>query len=211
MSADAQPVRDAHTHCALFCDESDKLLAADLGLDTVFVYRVDYRTGTLTELEQARATFPQDSGPRNSIGHPQKSGLYYVLCERSSEIYTVKFGAKPQILQCVSTIPQLPAVKNFAATMRISCDGKFLYASNRGFDSIALFEIRTDGLLQPVDIIKLNGSWPRDFCLFDDFVVVAYQNSDRLEVFSIDSKTGLLHARNVTAEAVAPVCVCPVR
>jgi len=210
LSAEERPARDAHAHFVLFCDESDKLLATDLGLDTVFVYRIDPRTGVLSELEQARASFPQGSGPRHLVSHPGKSDLFYVLCEQSSEIYTLEFGVRAKVLQCVSTVPPPTAVQNFAAAIRISLDGKFLYASNRGFDSIAVYNIRTDGLLQLVDIIKLNGSWPRDFCLFDDFAVVAYQKSDRLEVFAIDSNTGLLHERNITAEAVTPVCVCPV-
>lgn len=202
--------RPAHAHFVMFSDETDKLLAADLGLDKVFVYQIDPRTGSLHELESERISLPQGSGPRHIAVNPQKQHLLYVICEFSSQVYVVKTGAEPQILQCISTLPEQCAVQSFAAAVKLSGDGRFLYASNRGFNSIAVFETDAHGLLKPAGIVDLQGDYPRDFDLFDDFAVVAYQKSNWLEVFQVDQKTGLFQETKITAEALAPVCVCSI-
>ena len=209
-----QPGREdvqAHAHYVMFLDESDRLLAADLGLDKVFVYRVDHQKQSLTEVEDEGISFPQGSGPRHLVRHPGRSDLLYVVCELSSQVYTVRIGENPQILQCLSTLPENCDAQNSTAAIKMSRDGRFLYASNRGYDGIAVFRVGDAGTLQVAGIVKTRGICPRDFDLFDSFAVVAYQDSGALEVFEIDADTGLLKETGITAEAAAPVCVCPLR
>ena len=198
-------------HYVLFCEEyPGKLLVADLGLDKVFTYQADLKTGKLNEILNEGISLPKGSGPRHLVRHPKKSDLVYVISEYSADIHVLKTGVEPQILQSISALPENCAIENTAAAIRISADGKFLYSSNRGFDSIAVFQVDQDGLLSLVDIKKVSGSCTRDFCLFDDFAVVAYQESDLLEVFKIDADTGMLNETGIKAEMISPICICPV-
>ena len=199
-----------HAHYTVFYEESDRLLVVDLGIDKIFVYCADCQTGKLTELENEGVLLPKGSGPRHLARHPQKNDLAYVIGEYSSHVYVIKTGANPQVLQNLSALPEGCQAESFGAAVRLSSDGKFLYTSNRGIDSIAVFRIKEDGLLCPVGIVSVKGSFPRDFYMFGDFAVVAYQKSNSLEVFAIDSNTGLLHETGITAKAVSPVCICPV-
>ena len=198
-------------HYVMFCKESpDKFLVADLGLDKVFAYQANLKTGELNEILSEGISLPKGSGPRHLVRHPNKSDLVYVISEYSADIHVLKIGAEPQVLQSISALSENCTTENSAAAIRISTDSKFLYSSNRGFDSIAVFQVDEDGLLSLVDIKKLSGSWPRDFCLFGDFAVVAYQKSDLLEVFKIDAETGMLSETGIKAEMISPICICPV-
>jgi len=200
----------SYAHSVLFIPESKKLLAANLGLDKLFVYTVDHKSGKLTELEQESISFPKGSGPRHMVRNPLKSDLLYVLCELSSQVYTVKIDAPLQVIQCISTLPENCCDENSSAAIKVSQDGRFIYASNRGFDSIAVYHVEENGQLKLSGVVKTGGSCPRDFELFDDHAVVAYQRSDLLEVFKIDKTSGLFKETGVTTEATAPVCVCSV-
>jgi len=199
-----------HAHYVCFYEDIDRLLAVDLGLDKVFVYGADLQTGRLFELEKEEILLPKGSGPRHLIRHPNKSDFAYVICEYSSQVYTIKVANNPQVIQCVSTLPEDCMTESFAAAIRLSPDGKFLYASNRGFDSIAVFSIKENGLLDLMRIVPVKGQYPRDLYIFGDFAIIVYQKSDLLEVFAVDRKTGLLLETGISANTTSPVCICPV-
>jgi 6-phosphogluconolactonase len=136
------------------------------------------------------------SGPRHGIFHP--SGAYaYVLNELASTVDVFKFldnGPAFKKIQNISALPKGRKVDSIAAAIRISPDGKFLYASNRGHDSIAVFKILKTGLLEFIEAVPSGGKSPRDFNLdpAGDFLLALHQSSDNLVVFKVNHKTGLL-------------------
>jgi 6-phosphogluconolactonase len=150
------------------------------------------------------------AGPRHGIFHP--SGEYaYFINELDSTVDALKVtpsaAACFERIQTISVLPANPGTGNTGAAIKCSPDGRFLYTSNRGYDSIAVCRILGTGLLELADIVPSGGAKPRD-CAIDpsgQFLVVCHQDSDNLAVFSIDPRTGLLRQKG---EYPAPSGVC---
>src|SRR5258708_2379562 len=198
-----------HAHSLNPSPDNRFAVGADLGLDKLFVFKFDAASGTLTE-----STTWQDgpaSGPRHFAFHP-KGKFAYVTNELSSTVVALSFDAQKGELRELQTLSTLPADfkgENSTADVQVHPSGKFLYDSNRGADSIAVFKIGGKGTLTAVDNTPTQGKTPRGFGIdpTGSFLIAANQKSDSIVVFRIDKSTGRLTATGQTLEAGSPVCV----
>ena len=153
------------------------------------------------------------SGPRHFAFHP--TGRFaYVINEISSTVTAFTYDKARGVLtevQTISTLPQdFTGNNNSTAEVQVHPSGKFLYGSNRGHNSIAVFRIDTrKGTLTPVGHVPTQGNVPRNFGVEPggSWLIAANQNSDNIVVFRIDGKTGILTRTGQSLEVGAPVCV----
>jgi len=180
-------------HCVRFDPNGHFLYAVDLGIDQIISYPV--LNGEVGKAVSSIAMDPGD-GPRHFIFHPSLN-LAFVVNELGSSVVSMKIDHKTGKLARIdkaSTLPNDFTGKNYCADIHITSNGKFLYASNRGHQSIAIFEVSEDGKLRRIGIESVHGEWPRNFTLSPDekHLLVANQNSDNITVFNINQETGLL-------------------
>lgn len=182
----------ARAHCAQPVPGTDLFLCADLGTDTVHAYRlVD---GHIEELN--RRKMRHGSGPRHVCVHPNGK-LFYLVDELDSAISVMTLDTatgEMDVLQRVSALPDFCTDVSWAAAIRLSPDGRFLYASNRGYDSIAVFRLCDAGKrLESVGWLTEGLSLPRDFC-FDktgDFLIATNMKTSTLTLCRVDRETGM--------------------
>lgn len=197
-----------HAHCAKFY--KDKFMyTVDLGLDEVASYSID-SSGDLGQKKTALKTDDGD-GPRHLIVHPTKN-VSYVINELSNSILVSEIdqgSGRFNRIQKISTLPQGFDGESFCADIHITKNGKFLYASNRGHNSIAIFSVDDAGKLTFLDTESVRGDWPRNFIVSPDdkFLLVANQKSDNIVVFSINQETGLLVLTEHELKISMPVCL----
>jgi len=185
----------AHAH-AIVLDPAERFaLAADLGADRIFVYRYGAASGTLEPNDPGAAPLDPGSGPRHLAWHA--SGEYlYAIDELRSTVTALRYDAKRGVLEPFQTITTLPAGfsgKNKAAEIAVSPDGRFLYASNRGDDSLAMFGIdAASGALVPAGRFPTGGRSPRHFAIDPSgrWLLAANQDSDSITLFRLDAATG---------------------
>lgn len=183
-----------HTHYINVTPDKKYLVVCDLGTDGVYTYAVSDE-GKLTEVNRFNAA--PGTGPRHIVFSPDGAKAY-LFGELSSEVVVLNYDSENGSFEHVQTVPTIPAEHtdfNSGAAIRISKDGKFVYASNRGHDSIAVFAVSpTDGTLQHVETVATEGHFPRDFDLdpTNQFVLVGHQESDNLTLFERNSETGKL-------------------
>ena len=187
--------RDPHAHQVLTDPSGRWVLAVDLGADSVFVYRLNLNTGKLTVRQQLR--LPTGAGPRHLAFHPH--GRYvYIVGELRSEITVVAWDPAGGHLtpgQVVATVGPDAPTPNFPAEVAVTRDGRFVYASNRGENSIATFTVHDRGArISLVDTTSCGGNWPRHFTLSQDehWVYVANQRSNSVTRLPRDPVTGRL-------------------
>jgi len=172
--------------------------AVDLGMDQVVIYRLDATTGRLTPGRPAHTTTEPGGGPRHLAFHP--NGRYaYVNLEITSRVAAYRVDAATGALQGFQVVSSLPpgviVEGNSTAEIMVHPNGRFLYVSNRGHDSIAVFAISPeDGSLRFIEATPTGGRQPRHFSLSPDarFLVAANQNSGNVTVFRIDAERGTL-------------------
>lgn len=190
----------AHVHFSMECE--GELLACDLGQDAVFRY--ENRSGRMAEL--GRVPFPPGAGPRHLAASPLLPGRLYCVSELSSQVFALTHEKNGwQISQAVSMLPEDFAGENTAAAIHLTADARFLLASNRGHDSIAVFPVSPEGALgQPV--ISSCVAQPRDFLVCGDHVLVGSQRDSLIRAYRLDRATGVLADTGYQAEAARPVC-----
>jgi 6-phosphogluconolactonase len=201
-----------HAH-GIYVDSANRYaFVADLGLDKVLIYRFDASKGTLAASDPPSASVKPGAGPRHFAFHP--SGRFaYVINELDSTVTAFAYEAKNGILKTIQSITTLPADfsgRNYPAEIEVHPSGRFLYGSNRGHDSIAVFAIdNKTGMLNPVEYQPTQGKNPRNFGIdpAGHYLLAANQGSDSIVVFRIDSQTGKLTPSGQTVELAAPVCV----
>jgi 6-phosphogluconolactonase len=181
-----------HVHSVKFY-KNNFLYAVDLGIDKVMSYPIE--NGVLGKGEVALNTSEGD-GLRHVAFHPSNN-IVYLISEFTNAIIIATIDAESGVLttiQKVSSLPDNYAKESFAADIHISNDGRFLYASNRGHNSIAVFSIATNGTLTFINHTDTMGSWPRNFALSKDnkFLLVANQHGNNVTVFKRDEKLGTL-------------------
>ncbi|MDN6626646.1 MAG: lactonase family protein [Pisciglobus halotolerans] len=197
-----------HAHYFDLTPDKKYVLACDLGNDTLYTYSVN-QEGKLTKVTTTDVA--PGTGPRHLVFAPNENKVY-LFGELSSEVIALDYDNESgslEAFQTVSTIPADHTSFNGGAAIRISDDGKFLYASNRGHDSIAVFAVsEEDGTLTLIEYVPTEGAIPRDFDLnsTDQFLVVAHQDSDNLTLFERDSDTGKL--KLLEKDVYAPEAVC---
>ncbi|HVN81577.1 MAG TPA: lactonase family protein [Terriglobia bacterium] len=210
--SDPQRQEGPHAH-SINLDAANRFaVAADLGLDKLLVYRFDATKGTLSPNDPPYTSLRPKSGPRHFAFHPQGK-FAYVINEMASTITAFSYDAEHGVLKELQTVTTLPngfSGENSTAEVQVHPSGKFLYGSNRGHDSIAVFKINGEkGTLQLIEIQPTRGKEPRNFGIdpSGSFLLAANQNSGNIVVFRIDSKTGRLSATGNSVDVNSPVCV----
>jgi 6-phosphogluconolactonase len=202
-----------HAHSFLFDREGRRGFACDLGTDRVMIYDVDPKAAEpLRPAPEPFISLKPGSGPRHGVFHPSGAFAYY-LSEMASTVDVLSYngGSPDRPLSPLMTVPALPEGNTIASTasaVRISGDGKFLYTSNRGHDSITLFRIQKKGTLQWAAAFPSGGRTPRDFNLDPEgnFLLALHQNSDNLVIFRINPRTGALKKER-EYPVPSPVCL----
>ena len=188
---------------------------SDLGLDRVLFYKFDAEGGRLSNPDPSQpdafsSALPPGSGPRHvAFSHDGK--FMYVLGELQSTVTTFanEAGEKYRALQTVSALPAAFSRRNDAAEIALHPSGKFIYTSNRGLDSIAVFHVEGSGLLRLAANVRTGGKEPRHFSIdpSGNYLLAENQLSDTIVTFRIDQKTGALTPTGATLEVPSPVCV----
>jgi 6-phosphogluconolactonase len=185
-----------HTHAHMVhADPSGKfVMSSDLGMDRIFVWKFDVESGKLSPNDPASVTFPPGDGPRHFIFHPN-GRWFYSLQEEASTLVSFDYDAAAGRLaekQTISSLPKGFAGTNFTSEIRISPDGRFVYAGNRLHDSIAYFSIGKTGTLTFGGEAWTRGDYPRSFTIdpTGNFLYSCNQRGDAVTTFRIDRKTG---------------------
>ncbi|MFD7156852.1 lactonase family protein [Kribbella sp. NPDC059898] len=197
-----------HAHQIAFDVEGTYVFDVDLGSDTVY-------SSTLTpdgQLEEVdRLHIHPGAGPRHLVFHPA-GGAAYVINELDSTLTVCSYAnGKLQTVQTASTRPADSPGENYPAELLISSDGRFLYGSNRGDNTVAVFAVADDGLsVELVQTISSGGNWPRHLAFSNDGTVLyaANEQSDQIATFTIDD--GRLTAQGEPVSWPRPVCILPI-
>lgn len=166
------------------------LYVCDLGLDSIICYKLNDKTGKL-ENTGKNLSFPEGTGPRHFAvcdAHPK---FLYAVGELTGEVTVFKNdGNFYEAVQRVSSLSEDFEGENTAAAIKFSRNGKLLFVSNRGSDSITSFAVQEDGKLKKTDIVSCGGKGPRDFSVFGELLVVANQYSHNLALIKYSEETG---------------------
>jgi 6-phosphogluconolactonase len=203
-----------HAHSLNPSPDNRFAIGADLGLDKLFIFKFDAASGSLAPNEPlpfASWQLKAGDGPRHFAFHP-KAKFAYVTNEMSSTVVAFSFNERIgelRELQRISTLPTDFKGETTTADVQVHPSGKFLYDSNRGADSIAVFKIDRKGMLTVADNTPTQGKTPRGFGIDPTgrFLIAANQKSDTVVVFRIDKSTGKLTPTGQTIEIGSPVCV----
>lgn len=212
FSVNKQRQAGPHAHWIDMDPGSKFVLACDLGLDKLLVYKLDQAQGTLAANDPPFATVTLGSGPRHLAFHP--NGVFaYLINEMSNTVTAIAFHPQRGALKEFQTVRTLPADftgRSSTAEIEVHPSGKFLYGSNRGHDSLAVFAIdQGTGKLTLVEHQPTQGKNPRNFAIDPSgrWLLAANQDSDSVVVFSLDPETGRLKALGQSIEVGKPVCV----
>ncbi len=195
----------SHVHSAQFTDTD--LYVADLGKNSVFLYR--FNNGVYNEVTSSIVPFQPNSGPRH-FATTSDGAFIYIINELSSTISIAKkFNDTFILVDTISTLEDGFNEKSYCADIHLSADERFVYGSNRGENSIAVFKRHPiDGTLKKIQSISVHGDWPRNFTLdpSGNFILVANQKSNNIAVFSINKTSGKLTFLH-DIEIASPVCL----
>ena len=201
-----------HAHCVMASPDNRFVVVSDLGIDRLMVYRFDPASGQLAPADTPHLDLAPGAGPRHFVFHP--AGRFaYVINELDSTIAALGFDGAAGHFSVLQTVPALPADfrgESHCADLQITPDGRFLYGSNRGHDSLAIHAVdAATGRLTLVGHQSTLGRTPRNFAIdpAGRFVLAANQNSDSVVVFRIDAATGNLAATGAPAAVGTPMCV----
>lgn len=199
-----------HAHCAVFDNNGRYVVVADLGCDKLFIYRVD-PSGKLMANDPASVDTAKGAGPRHFAFHPNGQ-LGFCMNELDSTITSYRYEPvgllKP--IESKSMLPDDFKGSNTTAEVRVHPNGRFVYGSNRGHDSIAVFAIDPEtGMLTPRGHTSTQGKTPRNFNIdpLGRFLLAANQDSGSVVAFRINPEDGSLTSTGSSVAITAPVCV----
>jgi 6-phosphogluconolactonase len=201
-----------HAHCTVMDPTNTYLFAADLGIDKIMSYRLDFERKQLITNNTPYLEMPPGSGPRHLRFH-QNGRFAYIINELNSSITALNYDEREgafEIIETVSTLPQDYQGESYCAELCIAPEGNFLYGSNRGHDSLAIFAIdEMNGRLSLVAHQSTYGLNPRNFAIDPNgtFLLVANQDSDNIVTFRINHKTGVLDFIGEKTGVSKPVCL----
>ncbi len=207
----AKEPRGPHAHSINVDRDNRIVVAADAGVDKLFLYRLDPEHAKLTPHEPPFVPVKHGGGPRHFAFHP--SGKFaYTNLETTSEVIAFAYDPAKGMLSELESFSTLPTDTpgNSTAEIQVHPSGRFVYVSNRGHNSIALFAIDpATGRLTPLGHQSSGGKVPRNFCIdpSGQFLLAANQASDNVVVFRIDAQSGKLTPTGQSVEVGAPVCV----
>ena len=207
------PVRQAgpHAHCITFSPDNRFVFVCDLGIDKVLMYKFDAQHGKLIPNDPPFVSTKPGSGPRHMTFGPN-GRFAYLICEMASTVTTFAYNAKTGALKELQTLSCLPegfSGTNTAAEIAVEPSGKFLFASNRGDNSVAEFQIDAKrGTLQWVGEQSTGGKTPRFFAVSPSGknLVICNQDSDTIMACGLEAGSGKLMPVSLLTRAPAPVC-----
>ena len=210
-SVNPQRQEGPHAH-SINLDAANRIaVAADLGIDKLMVYRFDAGKGTLEPNASPAVRLARGSGPRHFAFAPNQRHAF-VINEMLSTLTSFRYHARAgefEEIQTVRTLPPGSDAWNSTAHVEVHPSGKFVYGSNRGHDSIAVFSVSRRGQMTLVEHEATQGKTPRNFGIDPSgrWLLAANQGTDSVVVFRIDPKTGALEPTGATVGVGAPVCV----
>ncbi len=197
-----------HAHSIKFSPFNNRVFSADLGTDQLNIFTLN--DNELVPFSQKSVKMKPGSGPRHFVFHPNEN-VIYVINELSSTITALKKQNEMwSEFQTISTLPAGFEGTSYCADIHISPDGQFLYGSNRGDNSIAVFAIdEKTNRLNSKGIVSVEGNWPRNFVLSSNgnFMLVANQKSGNITVFRINKESGMPLFTGNEIQLSAPVCL----
>lgn len=201
-----------HAHSINLSADNRFAYVADLGIDRIMIYRFDSQAGILAPSASDSAALTAGSGPRHFCIHP--SGKFaFCNSELTCEVNAFSRDAmsgRLTAIQSISTLPENYTGRKSTAECIVHPSGNFLYVSNRGHDSVAVYQInQNNGTLTMMEIPKSGGKEPRNFFITNDgkWLIAENQNSDNVIVFEIDQKNGRLTQQKSQITVGQPVCI----
>lgn len=203
--------KNTNAHCVIVSPDNQFAFVADLGIDKILIYRFHAATAKLTVHSPSSIDLPSESGPRHLTFHPNGK-LLYAINEKGNTVSAFSYDRETGVLsdlQIISTIPDSFEGKTYTADLKITPDGKFLYGTNRGHDSIASYRIEKDGKLTLIKIEPSLGKGPQNLAITPDgkHLFCANMPSNNVVVFKIDSRSGELTAVGEPVEIPKPSCI----
>ncbi|TAE54812.1 MAG: lactonase family protein [Bacteroidetes bacterium] len=209
-SVNAERQEKPHVHSINIAPNNRDVFVADLGTDKIMAYRLDSVSGTLSTGTPPFVKTADGAGPRHFAFHPGGKFAYAVLeLNATVTAYTYEAGSLTPV-QTTSTLPADYTGSNSCADIHVSPDGKFLYSSNRGHNSLAVFAIDAkSGKLTPKGHQSVLGKTPRNFAIDPSgkFLLVANQESDNIQIFRRNRRTGSLTYTGQETKVSMPVCL----
>ena len=201
---------EPHAHSAKFNASGKLLFVADLGIDELKIYQVGATVQPLTPNTQPFIKFAPGSGPRH-FEFSSDGNFIYVTNELSSTITVlIKYGGVWKEIQTIKTLPKDFKGENWCADIHLSANGQFVYASNRGHNSIVVYtRNQTSGRLENIQTCSSVGKWPRNFTIdpTGKFLLVANERTNEIAVLKVDGSTGKLTNSGIKVNIESPVCL----
>jgi 6-phosphogluconolactonase len=201
-----------HAHMVVPSPDGGFILAVDLGTDRLMAFRLDRERGTLSPADPPWTRLPPGTGPRHLAFHPHRP-FAYVINELQSTVTVCRYLAHQgtfEALQTISTLPDDFTGRNLGGEIMIAPSGRFVYASNRGHDSLVIYAVDPEtGQLSVVGHESTQGAGPRAFIIDSSgtLLLVANQDTDTVVTFWIDQDSGTLQATGHVAAVPTPVCL----
>jgi 6-phosphogluconolactonase len=201
-----------HAHMVVPSPDRRFITAVDLGADRLMSFRLDNERGTLSSADPPWTQLPPGTGPRHLAFHPGRP-FAYVISELQSTVTVFRYVEQQgafEALQTISTLPDDFTGRNLGAEIKVAPSGRFVYASNRGHDSLAIYGVdQLTGRLSLVGHESTQGVGPRDFAIDPSgaLLLVANQDTDTVVTFWINPDTGRLRATGHVAAVPTPVCL----
>jgi 6-phosphogluconolactonase len=210
-SVDSARQKGPHAHCIVVSPDNRFVFAADLGLDQVLAYRLDAAKATLTAAPKPFVRTPAGAGPRHLTFHPNGRRVY-VVNELTNSVTLFDYVTDTGILtekQTISTLPKDHTGKSYCADLKITPDARFLYATNRGHDSIAVYGLGTDGRLTLIAIEPSLGKGPQNLAITPEgkHLLCANMPGNNVALFRIDPKAGTLKPVGEPIAIESPSCI----
>ncbi len=201
-----------HVHSSLMSPDNNYVYIADLGTDKIMIHSLDQNTGKLTPASTPWASSNPGAGPRHMIFHPLRPYFYLAeeLSSTTSLFYHDPLSGKLSLSQTISTLPDNFSEASFVADIHSDSEGKFLYVSNRGHNSLVIYSINQEnGKLNIIDYQDVKGKHPRNFCIEpqEDYLLVANMDTDNIVIFERNKETGLLKDTGKSLNLPSPVCL----
>lgn len=200
--------KEPHAHSVKFSPYNNLVFSADLGTDQLNIFEL--KGNQLSKYSQDSVEIVAGSGPRHFDFHPERK-IIYVINELNSTVTAIKNENESWLpFQTLSTLPAGFDGTSYCADIHVSADGRFLYGSNRGHNSIVVFQIdKQSGELNFIQTVSTEGDWPRNFTLSPDgrFLLAANERSGNITVFRINNDTGVPEFTGSELKLPAPVCL----
>ncbi|OUS75305.1 3-carboxymuconate cyclase [Paenibacillus sp. MY03] len=212
-STGVDPQDKPHPHSSFYSPDGRYLFVQDLGLDRIVAYRLDDEQGKL--IHHNETVIRTGGGPRHFVFHPGGE-FAYVINELDSTVTAFRYDAENGVLseiQTISTLPKEFEGENGCAEITISGDGRYVYGSNRGHDSIVGYQVQEgSGELKVIQHISTEGGHPRHFALTPNgnYLIAANRDGNNLVTYLVDKEQGTLTWTGHSTEASKPVCAIPV-